>query len=196
MRVYRSDLKQTGIQFTNPDATHVASGFTLIELLTAIAIVGLLATLAVPMIEPMRARAGRLVCMANLRSLHVSMSAYLSDHKSWPQSDPEANDVEFDNFWLASMEPYGVTEKGWLCPTIARMTQHDRLKKSEMEQASRLHYLPTDFDAKPITPHKFPTHPWFMETGGPHGRGNLIIRGDGSLRELQDLIEEIEGAAK
>lgn len=164
------------------------------ELLTVVAVLGILVTLTFPLIEPMRARAERVVCMGNLRSLHVSMSAYLNDHKRWPQCPPDASDLEYDNFWIAAMKPYGVTEKGWLCPSIARKMKFQRLEQREKEQVSRVHYMPSDFDEKPITPHEFPTQPWFMEIGGPHGNGNLLIQGGGNLRELMDIIKELESS--
>jgi hypothetical protein len=52
---------------------------------------------------------------------------------------------------------------------------------------ARIDYIPMPFDDKPETPHRWPTAPWFAETGDVHGNGNLIIFTDGSISDLKTI---------
>src|ERR1700730_521281 len=39
-----------------------------------------------------------------------------------------------------------------------------------------------------MTPHEWPTQPWFIETGDVHGTGNLIVFTDGSISDLKTIV--------
>lgn len=75
MRSFRSP----GIRPLNRGAT----GFTLIELLTVIAIIGILAAILIPTVGAVRERARSSKCVANLRSLGISVELYAMDHSGY-----------------------------------------------------------------------------------------------------------------
>jgi len=171
------------------------SGFTLTELVIVMAIMGLLATLLFPALSSMRARAEKAVCIGNIRSIYVSLSAYLTDNGHWPQIPEDVLKAQPDQqrdigakFWVDTLKPYGATEKVWTCPTLGRKYEEDPSKFSEYP---RIHYVPSEFDEKPMTPRSAAAMPWVIEIGSLHGGGNLLIRADGGVRELDDLLREL-----
>ncbi len=71
--------------------------FTLIELLVVIAVIALLIALLLPAIERARRVAQQMVCLSNLRQIHVASMAYSNDYEkvpfcnyevSWPNNLP------------------------------------------------------------------------------------------------------------
>src|SRR5690606_25488173 len=56
------------------------SGFTLIELLTVIAIIGILATILIPVTGVVRERTRRAGCLSNIRQQLLAMQLYSEDH--------------------------------------------------------------------------------------------------------------------
>jgi len=56
-------------------------GFTLIELLVVVAIIALLVAILLPALERARDAAKRVVCLSNLRQLHIAAFTYTSDYK-------------------------------------------------------------------------------------------------------------------
>jgi type II secretory pathway pseudopilin PulG len=160
--------------------------FSLLELL--IAIVVILATLLIPLFSAMRARAQRVQCMANLRSLHIAANLYLQQNGSWPQitlaSEDDAAEASYATAWIAALKPFGPTERTWICPTIQNLMQNPDYMKPENV---RVDYMATPFDDKAISPHQWPRQPWFIETADVHGSGNLIIFTDGSASDLNSV---------
>ena len=162
-------------------------GFTLLEVFVVIIIIAILATLLLPVFSKMRARAQRVQCMANLRSLYVATESYVQQYGSWPQipvSDSDSAEQDYANAWIAALAPFGPTQKTWICPTIQELLQNPDLSKSENV---RVDYIATPFDDKPPTPHQWAKQPWFAETGDVHGNGNLIIFTDGSISDLKTV---------
>jgi len=163
-----------------------AVGITLIELLAAIALLGVLATLVVINFQPFLQKTSQIRCMSNMRALHPAFSAYIQDVGHWPQPpDYEMEmDQNYEDWWLTTMDPYvGGAREIWLCPVLksARLADADgRLLK--------MHYIPTQFDANPISPTRWPTQPWLVEVANAHGNGALILFTDGSIKSLNSIL--------
>jgi prepilin-type N-terminal cleavage/methylation domain-containing protein len=171
-------------------------GFTLLELVIVIAIVGILAVLAFPIISNFRQRAQRVQCTANLKNLGVAANLYLQQNNDvWPQINPPAGGTaseDYANAWIAALEPFSITRKTWICPTV--QSGLDDPDYSTPENA-RIDYFATTFDDKPGTAHEWPRQPWFIETGSVHGTGNLILFTDGSISDLNSVLQNT-GSAK
>ncbi len=62
-------------------------GFTLIELLIVVVIIGLLATIAIPMFDGVRQRAYNSAVVSDLHSAALAIEEYFSDNLSLPDED-------------------------------------------------------------------------------------------------------------
>ena len=60
-------------------------GFTLIEVLVVIAVIALLLTIAVPVLQKSKDQGKSLVCTSNLRQLALAISVYAEEKKTYPQ---------------------------------------------------------------------------------------------------------------
>lgn len=155
------------------------SAFTVVELVTTIAILLILAALISVSYKSYAPQIARVKCLGNLRSLHVSLGSYLNDVGRWPQI-PESEDTsneKYETWWLAELAPFGATERVWKCPilTAGRITDSTGYEL-------RMHYVPADFDANPISPRRWSNMPWIVERGNNHGRGALALFPDGATR--------------
>lgn len=164
----------------------MSKGFTLIEIIAVVAVLSILIALffAVGDRLPMRAEGAR--CMANMRSIHVGLAAYIQDRGHWPQEPVDQigkSEEAREDWWIAELKPYGVEESTWMCPTIKRLVT----SKSEKGRP-KVHYTPTMFDKNPGTPYRWPTQPWLIEIGNMHGQGSLICFPDGSIRPLNEIL--------
>ena len=165
-------------------------GFTLLELVVVIAIVAILTVLAVPIVSNFRQRAQRVQCTANLKNLGVAANLYLQQNNDiWPQIPPPAAGAaseDYANAWFAALEPFSVTRKTWICPTIQGGLDNPDYSTPDV---ARIDYFATTFDDKPGTAHEWPRQPWFIETGSVHGNGNLILFTDGSISDLNTVVQ-------
>jgi type II secretory pathway pseudopilin PulG len=158
--------------------------FTLTELLIVIGIIAILSLLLLPVVSGFRARAQRVQCMANLRTLYSASELFIQQNGSWPQIDIEDSESQEASAWIAALKPFGVSEKSWICPTIQNLMQNpDYTQPGNI----RVDYIATPFDDKPTTPHEWPRQPWFIEVADVHGHGNLIIFTDGSISDLKTV---------
>jgi prepilin-type N-terminal cleavage/methylation domain-containing protein len=156
------------------------SGFTLTELIIVVGIVGILFALLLPQFSQILPKADRIVCMSHLRELWLHFAPCATESEGWPQlpAGVRVGSPEEEHFWIDySSNALGVPEKLWHCPAIDRSAR----RVSQTDHLPVIHYLPTLFDARPGTPNKWPSMPWFSEIGNVHGEGNLVIRGDGSV---------------
>jgi prepilin-type N-terminal cleavage/methylation domain-containing protein len=166
--------------------------FTLLELAIAVAIVAILAGLTFAAVAKLRARAQRITCMANLRSLSTAANLYVQEHGSWPQipvGDANTATEEYSEAWITALAPFGPTRKTWICPRIQNLLQNPDYSSPE---TARIDYIATPFDDKPTSPHEWPRQPWFVETGDVHENGNLIIFTDGTISDLNTVVAESE----
>lgn len=73
----------------NPDTR----AFTLVELLTVLAVIGVLAALLFPVLSRAKARAGRALCVNNLKQVNAAVRMYCDDHGD---TLPDTNFVALD----------------------------------------------------------------------------------------------------
>ena len=155
--------------------------------MVVIAIVAVLCILAIPNFSTFQTKAEGVVCMGRLRNLWTAFSTQLNDENGWPQlpTNIVVGSTEEQQWWLdTTSNSMGLTTKDWNCPTIARMSANQG--SSTNIQIYLISYLPTLFDAKPLTPRMWPRMPWFTEAVGVHGNGNLTVRADGTVCPIQD----------
>ncbi len=169
------------------------TAFTLLELIIVFVIIAILAILTLPAISSLRARAQRVQCMANLRSLYSAAELFVQQNGSWPQigmADSDSAEDDYAKAWIDALQPFGLTQKSWICPTIQNL-----MGNPDMSDPTnlRIDYIATPFDDKPSTPHQWPQQPWFAEVGDVHGHGNLIIFTDGSINDLKTVAAKQSG---
>lgn len=162
---------------------------TLLEVAVVIVIIGILASMLLPVVSNFRTRADEARCIANLRSLYVGASGYMQANGSWPQISNDlivSDATTYAKMWVAALAPYGIPHESWLCPTVQSSL---RIPLSEMtkDENYRVDYIGVSFDEQPSSPYPEPPYPWFVEKAGFHGRGNLLILSNGSTTSLADL---------
>jgi prepilin-type N-terminal cleavage/methylation domain-containing protein len=178
-KLLRFSRKKSFLSFRN------SAAYTLIEVLVVVVIIGILSAIAFPNISELQAKAEGVVCTGRLRNLWLVFSAQLNDGSTWPQlpANIKVGSVEEQRWWLqTSSNGMGLTQRDWTCPTISRY-QHSG---TNGQGVSLIDYLPTLFDANPMSPRNWPRVPWFTEMQSVHGEGMLSVRSDGSICPIQD----------
>jgi prepilin-type N-terminal cleavage/methylation domain-containing protein len=169
-----------------------SAGVTLLEVLTVIVVIAILATMLLPAFSGIISQMERSRCTANLRALYMATAIYVQDHRQWPQipvyEDAGSSNNEYDLAWIAALKPYKISEKVWHCPTVEKVIELQQPLPSGEVRKERIDYFATPFDDKEVTPHRWPTQPWFIERGAVHGAGNLIIFTDGSVSGMDELL--------
>jgi prepilin-type N-terminal cleavage/methylation domain-containing protein len=161
-------------------------GFTLLEVLSVVFIITIFASLFFAFGDRLFLRAEMPRCMSNMKSLQVSLAAYVQDKGHWPQEPAEQlnnNQNAYEDWWIATLKPYGAEESTWMCPTIKRLVTN----KSK-DGRPIVHYTPTMFDKNPGTPYRWSTQPWLIEIGNMHGQGALICYPDGSIKPMDQVV--------
>jgi type IV pilus assembly protein PilA len=59
-------------------------GFTLVEILTVVAIVGILATLAIPQFASYSVRGNNALAIADIKQLKIALEAFYSENTTYP----------------------------------------------------------------------------------------------------------------
>jgi type II secretory pathway pseudopilin PulG len=163
----------------------LARAFTLLETIAVIFVITIIALLIAPNTHRIIAIAQETVCASNMRSIRVALGSYLEDHGMvWPQGSPLPQEPGWAQFWVATLEPYGIRERTWQCPTIRGLMKEEGLTEFG------LHYAPTMFDATPNIANRWSTHPWLIEVADAHGRGPLICFPDGSVKPFSKVLAE------
>ena len=161
------------------------AGFTIVELLIALVIIAVLAAVSVPAYKGITKRAEAAECMNRIKQLWTAANAYMKDqpleNRHWPQMPEDlfsgGEEDKFWKWWYETLEPYGVTREGWLCPTDERSLVLSG--RGEDEYAGS--YIPANFDAREYTPFRW-SQPWFMERADFHGKGAHIIMSKGDVK--------------
>ncbi len=169
--------------------TRVGGGFTLLEVGVVVAVIAILTAIIIPVVSKLRERAQRVKCATNLRSLSAAASLYVQHHGAWPQIGPASADGPTDQYsaaWIAALAPFNTTRDTWICPTIQNLMGNPDIHEPDN---IRVDYIATPFDDKPITPMQWARQPWFIERGNVHGSGNLIIFTDGSISDLNTVVQ-------
>ncbi len=162
------------------------AAFTILEIFAVIVIIFILAALVFTVYNRLPMRAEMPKCMANMRALQVSLAAYVQDNGHWPQEPVDQignNEEAYEDWWIATLKPYGAEEATWMCPTIKRLVTN----KSKNGRP-KVHYTPTMFDKNPATPYRWSTQPWLIEIGNMHGQGALICYPDGSIKPMDEVV--------
>lgn len=161
----------------------------MIELFVSIGILAILATIILIGWQRIVASSAKVKCMENMRSLHVSLNSYVQDKGHWPQVPPEidvnsaSDDSAYEDWWLEELKDFGGTPEVWQCPIIKRT-----VSSKDPKGRPKIHYTPTPFDSKPMTPYRWSTQPWLVEIGNIHGNGALLIFPDGSIKTINDIL--------
>lgn len=161
-------------------------GFTLTELATVLLIVAILITMLVPAFASMQARAEKVKCITNLKSVSIATNLYVQDKGNWPQIDPNlitTRREEYSQQWIDALRPYKISPINWICPSVQKAMGSPDIEKPEN---ARVDYIAMPFDSNRFTPFRWPNHPWFIERGAAHGNGSLIIFANGSIRESNE----------
>lgn len=158
------------------------AAFTLPEVLVVTGILAILTALVFPSLRSIQPKADEIVCMSHLRSLWLAFAPRATEDSGWPQPPKEITigSKEEQQWWRDyASNSLEVDPKLWICPTIARA-----YRGGQSGQAPLIDYMPTLFDARPGTPNRWPSMPWFTEIGNVHGKGNLSVRTDGSIAPI------------
>jgi type II secretory pathway pseudopilin PulG len=158
--------------------------FTILEVLAVILIVIILAAFIAPNTQRIVAAAQQVQCASNMRAIRIALAHYLDDHGMiWPQG-PGAGEPGWAPFWISTLAPYGISERGWQCPTLrGRISEDGRTEFG-------IHYVPTMFDTTPNIANRWSTQPWLVEAADAHGHGPLICFPDGSVKSFHKVLAE------
>ena len=164
---------------------------TLLEVITVIVIIGILASMLVPIQSSLTANAQEASCLANLRGLYVAAQGYLQASGSWPQISPNLivdDPKTYAHSWVDALEKYGAPHKAWICPAVQRSLGIS-MDAIDDPDNYRIDFIAAPFDDNPATPRLNPTQAWFVEKAGLHPRGNLVILANGTLTSLKDIVQ-------
>lgn len=112
------------MKISNPNFRTRGDAFTLIELVVIVAILGMLATMALPAMARMKERAQSTACAAKLRSIGVAVQLFAQENQNrlptiegYP-SDPiyDGEMAEKAQTMIEALGPYDVTEATLKCP--------------------------------------------------------------------------------
>ena len=158
------------------------------EVLAVMAVIMILGVLVAPNYNAWMAKAAQAKCMANMRSIHLGLGSYINDHKDrWPQGPSPETGAPWAEFWIRTLEPFGIPQRTWECPAIYRMLAHPQ---REPITSDSIHYMPTMFDDKPGTANRWATQPWLIERADAHGSGALVCFTDGSIKPFRKILAE------
>lgn len=106
------------------------NGFTLIELLTVIAIIGILASILIPVTGQVREQARRSVCQSNIRQQLTAFFVYAEEHgdESYWETHP-TNPIGADNMPESIYPVYVDDVSLFICPSTKNVIRMDRMDR-------------------------------------------------------------------
>jgi len=156
----------------------------MMEMMTVIVIISILSVMILSSVASLRGKAERARCVNNLEGLYAAGCAYLLDHESWPQvSTVDITTPDFAQAWMDAFKPYQIGVPNWTCETVQKSIGSPPFDPANPQ----IDYLPASFDARPSSPWRFPTQPWFIERADAHGDGNLLIFTNGQIHSVNEL---------
>lgn len=98
--------RPTSSRSTRTPRPTVAAGFTLIELLTVIAIIGILASILIPVVGKVREAARNTVCMSNVRQWGQAVILYAEDNDGYYAVRDDWDGEEGVSNWYSTTSAY------------------------------------------------------------------------------------------
>ncbi len=111
------------------------AGFTLVEIMIVVAIIGLLATIAIPNFMRASAKSKQVACINNLRQLDGAKQQWAIESKAGPNSQPT----------IANIQPYlgrGTAGTAPTCPADAASTFATSYTLNDLQTAPACLILP------------------------------------------------------
>jgi prepilin-type N-terminal cleavage/methylation domain-containing protein len=112
-----------------------SSGFTLVEIMIVVAIIGLLATIAIPNFVRARLKAQQTACINNLRQIDAAKQEWALEAKAGASATPQ----------LSNIQPYlgrGTTGTAPTCPADSAATSATSYAINDLQTAPTCLILP------------------------------------------------------
>lgn len=160
------------------------SAFTLVEVMVTVAVIAILVFVSVGAYSKWVSHAENATCLKRMKDIGVALGNYVATNDQWPQqpdSHEDADEEKVWEWWVKKMEPYGIAQSTWLCPTDERERKRNAAESGVPRDKYEVTYIPTDFDDGRDTAYKW-LQPWLIERSEYHPNGQNVLMPDGSIR--------------